>query len=312
MVLIKEKPPSFAVISWARAGVKLEIGGPIFSQHFIEKLNTEFLRGGSLQGERLGILGMGSIGKGVAKLLLQGNEVLFYDPDQDLHVPRSLRNKMTRLDSLEELMLNCDYVLGCSGRDPFKDNWPLNYKPGINLVSASSGDQEFGPIIRDLKQESDFKVASGSLDIVSEHVPSGPIRIAYLGYPYSFVSRGIEALQTEIGQFDIGGLLAALVQARLFLELCETDPAQSKGIHRVTPNAQRLIYERWVEAMQDRMIDITDRFGHDAALLSAARHEDWFSETTEPHPGEHYRPVKMIEELMDDFISRERFLTARA
>ena len=312
MVLINEKPPSFAVISWARAGVKLEIGGPIFSQYFIEKVNTDFLRGGSLQGERLGILGMGSIGKGVAKLLVQSNEVMFYDPDPDLHVPRSLHNKMTRLNSLEELMLDCDYVLGCSGRDPFKDKWPLSYRPGINLLSASSGDQEFGPIIRDLKQKSDFNIASSTWDIVCEHVSSGPIRIAYLGYPYSFVSRGIEALPTQIGQFDMGGLLAALVQARLFLELCETGVAQNRGIHRVAPHAQRLIYERWVKAMQDRTIDITDRFGHDAALLSAAQHEDWFSETTEPHPGEHYKPVKAMEELMDDFISQERFVRAQA
>jgi len=311
MVLIKEKPPPFAVISWARAGVKLEIGGPIFSQFFNEKLNTEFLRGGSLQGERLGIVGLGSIGKGVANLLLHDNEVLFYDPDTDLHVPRSLRNKISRLDSLEELMLHCDYVLGCSGRNPFKDKWPLNYRPHIRLLSASSGDEEFGPIIRDLKQRPDFKVASSSWDITSEHAPSGPIHIAYLGYPYSFVSRGIEALPTRIVQFDTGGLLAALVQARLFLKLCETDLEQNRGIHRVTPKAQRFIYERWAKAMQDRMIDITDRFGYDPALLSAVQDDDWFIQTTEPRPGEHYRPVKAIEELMDEFISQERFVTAQ-
>jgi len=32
MFLFEEKPPPFAVMSWARAAVKLEIGGPLFSQ----------------------------------------------------------------------------------------------------------------------------------------------------------------------------------------------------------------------------------------------------------------------------------------
>lgn len=301
MVLFEETPPRFAVISWARAGVKLEIAGPIFSHHLIEKFNTNFLAG-SLQKNRLGIIGLGSIGRGVAKLRLRhGNKVFFYDSNPTLHVPGALRNKITRLHSLEELMLHCDYVLGCSGRNPFKHNWPLNHRPSIKLLSGSSGDQEFGPIIRDLKQKLHFKVASNTWDIVSEDGPSGPIHIAYLGYPYSFVSRGTEAVPTRIVQLDTGGLLAALVQARLFLGLCETGLDQNRGIHRVSPNAQRFVYEIWVKTMKDRMID-TDRFDYDPQLLRAIQHDDWFIENTEPYPSEHYRPVKSIEKLMNQFI----------
>jgi len=59
------------------------------------------------------------------------------------------------------------------------------------------------------------------------------------------------------------------------------------------------------------MIDITDRFGYDTALLSAVQRDDWFIETTEPRPGEHYRPVKAIEELMDEFIFQDSFVTAQ-
>ena len=64
MFLFEEKPPPFAVMSWARAAVKLEIGGPIFSQCFFEKLNSEFLRHAPLRRAQLGIIGMGSIGRG--------------------------------------------------------------------------------------------------------------------------------------------------------------------------------------------------------------------------------------------------------
>ncbi len=311
MVLVEEMPPRFAVISWARAAVKLEIAGPIYSQYLIERISTEFLHGGALPRDQVGIIGLGSIGRGVASLLLRhGNNISFYDSNPDLRVPGSLRNRITRLHSLEELMLHCDFVLGCSGRNPFKNNWPLNHRPGIKLLSGSSGDQEFGPIIRDLKEKPHFNVDSNTWDIVSEHGPCGPIHIAYLGYPYSFVSRATEAAPTEIVQLDTGGLLAALVQARLFLELCETGFEQNRGIHRLSPKAQRFVYERWAKAMKDRMIDIRDHYGYDPHLLSAIQHDDWFNENTEPHPTEQYRPVKSIEKLMEQFVCGGRFIAA--
>jgi hypothetical protein len=305
MFLFEEKSPSFAVVSWARAAVKLEIGGPIFSQWFIDRLNTEFLRDRTLQGERLGVIGIGSIGRAVANLAVRlDNEVLYCDPNTNLQLPSPLNKRVTRLDSVEELMLRCDYILGCSGRNPFKDKWPLNHRSGIKLFSASSGDQEFGPIIRDLRQKPDFLVIPDTWDIVSEHGPSGPIHIAYSGYPYSFVSRGIEALPTRIVQFDTGGLLAALLQARIFLEQCEMGREQNRGIHRLAPQAQRFVYERWVQAMKDRMVDTTELFGHDAGPLRATQPDDWFIENSEPRPGEHYRPVKTVEEMMGQFIDQ--------
>ena len=306
MFLFEVKPPPFAVVSWARAAVKLEIGGPIFSQWFIDRLNKEFLRGRTLQGERLGVIGVGSIGRGVASLAArQGNEVFYSDPNTDLRLPLPLSEPATRVDSVEDLMLRCDYVLGCSGRNPFKDKWPLRHKPGIRLFSASSGDQEFGPILKDLKQKPGFEVAPGTWDIISEHGPSGLIHVAYLGYPYSFVSRGIEAVRTEIVQFDTGGLLAALVQARLFLEQCETGHAQNRGIHRLSPQAQRFVYERWIRAMKDRMIDTSDFFGHDPGTLSSTQPDDWFIGNTEPRPSKDYQPVKAVEEMMNEFMAQE-------
>jgi hypothetical protein len=302
MVLFEEAPPPFAVISWARAAVKLKIGSPIYSQYLMEKLNTEFLQGRSLQEKQLGIVGLGSIGREIANLAVtQGNDVLFYDPDPQVRFPSTLRRGVARVDSLEALMLACDFVLGCSGRNPFAGKWPLHHRPSIKLISVSSGDQEFGPIIRDLKQKPHFKVAANTWDIVSEDGPSGPIHIAYLGYPYSFVSRGSEAVPTPIVQFDTGGLLAALVQARLFLDLCETGREQNSGIHRVSPQAQRFVYERWVRAMRDRIIDITSYFEYEPDLLMGIPPDDWFVENSEPRPGTHYKPAQAIEEMMNQF-----------
>ncbi|HEX3252427.1 MAG TPA: NAD(P)-dependent oxidoreductase [Pyrinomonadaceae bacterium] len=309
MFLFEVQPPAFAVISWARAAVKLEIGGPIFSQFFIEQMNTKFLRGRTLQGERLGVIGMGSIGRAVASLAVkQGNEVLYCDPNKALHLPAPLTHRVTRVDSVEELMVHCDYVLGCSGRNPFKDKWPLKHRPGIKLLSASSDDEEFGPIIKALKQKPDFKVTPNTWDVFSEHGPCGPIHIAYLGYPYSFVSRGVEALPTRIVQFETGGLLAALIQARLLLKQYEAGLERNRGIHRVAPQAQGFVYEHWIRAMKDRRIDFTELL---AANQGVSQHDDWFIENSEPRPSNRYRPVKEIEEMMDQIICRGCFVKAQ-
>lgn len=298
--LCKQKPPPFAVISWARSAVKLEIGGPVFAQSFTDKLNTKFLHGTSLRGEQVGVIGLGSIGRGVANLIArQGNKVLFYDPNPELQVPPTLHARVTCVDSLEELMISCDYVFGCSGRNPFEGKWPLKHRPGAKLFSASGGDHEFGPIIEDLKTRSDFNVNTNTWDITSDHGPCGPIRIGYMGYPYNFASRAPEAIPIRIVQLEIGGLSAALIQARLHLDLYEKGRQDNSGIHRVSPDAQRFVYENWLSTMRAWNINLTNKFGHDPATLAAAQFDRWFIENSEPDT-----PRNNVEEMMFRIIRR--------
>jgi D-isomer specific 2-hydroxyacid dehydrogenase-like protein len=304
MFLFEVKPPPFAVISWARAAVKLEIGGPIFSQRLIERLNTAF--GNTLAGKQIGVIGLGSIGRSLASLMArEGKRVLFYDPRRDLESHPRLRDYLTRIESLEELLMRCDYVIGCSGRNPFKNNWPLNHKPGIKLLSGSGGDQEFGPIINYLKAKPDFRVDPDTWDISSDLGPSGPMQIAYLGYPYNFVARAPEAVPTRIVQLETGGLLAALIQARMYFGFCEEGLARNTGIHRVAPKAQHFVYKKWLKAMKDLNIDIVDLFGYDPAMLGAAQHDDWFAEHSEPRSGSQDTPLKILEEEMDQVVCLE-------
>jgi hypothetical protein len=298
MFLFEEHPPPFAVVSWARAAVKLHIGGPIFSHCLLLKLQCRLLDGNQLSNQTVGIIGLGSIGSAMANLVVrQNNNVLFYDPDP--HLPAAyLHERISRVDSLEELMLRSNYVFGCSGREPFKDQWPVKYRPGIKLFSASAGDQEFNPIIRDLIATVDLNVTPHALDICAEHGPSGPISIAYLGYPYNFVSRDIEAVPTAIVQVETGGLLAALLQARLYLSLCETGHASNRGIQRASPEGQSFVYERWLHAMKGRRIDLSQVYGFDPVLLQSARDRSWFFNHSQPQPSRSCEPNEAVEILM--------------
>ena len=76
----------------------------------------------------------------------------------------------------------------------------MAHRPGIKLFSASGGDQEFGPIIRYLRQRRGFKVGGETWEIASDYGPSGTIRLGYLGFPYNFVSRAEAAVPTHIVQ----------------------------------------------------------------------------------------------------------------
>jgi hypothetical protein len=301
MLVFEEKPPPFAVVTWARTAVKLHIGGPIFSKLVLDKLNRNFFGGKPLRGAQVGILGLGSIGRGLADLVWRkGNEIMFYDPDPDFQVPAYLHGKCTRVDSLEELMLNCNYVFGCSGRDPFKDKWPVAYRPGIQLFSASSGDQEFRPIIQNLKRRSGFKIAVNTWDITSDEGPCGPIRIAYLGYPYNFVSRSAVAVPTRIVQIETGGLLASLIQARTHLQFFEQ--GQHAGVHRLAPAAQRFVFAEWLATMTKRHIDVQQLYGYDSALLESALQIDWLIDNTEPKLGVGQEFGSRVEESMNGVV----------
>lgn len=305
--LFEERPPPFPVMSWARTAVKLEIGSGIFSRCFIDKLNAEFLHGQSLQGAELGIIGLGSMGKAVGNLALREQaNVFFYDPDPDIHLPKQPYRRIKRVDSLEELMMCCDYVVGCSGRDPFRDRWPINHRSGLKLLSCSAGDREFGPIIRELKGLMGFQIDPDTGDIFSEYGPSGPIHIAFRGYPYTFVSRGIEAVETKVVQLETAGLLAALIQARLYLALCERGLELTGGIHRLSIEAQRFVFDRWYAVMNRDGIDVCNVFGYHPALLHAARHQLWFNRNTQPHPDDAYEPIAKLEEMMRRLLERGR------
>ena len=95
--LFEQSPPPFGVISWARTAAKLKIGGPIFAHNFIGKLNANFLHGRSMRGKRVGIIGFGSIGSGVATLAARhGCKVCFYDPDPQ--IPSPTQERITRVE----------------------------------------------------------------------------------------------------------------------------------------------------------------------------------------------------------------------
>ena len=304
MFLFEEHPPPFAVFSWARSAVKLQIGGHLFSHRLIDRLGMEFLGGRTPKDTDIGIIGLGSIGRSLADIVSdRGNRVRFYDVVPNLNVPSYLDGRVTRLESLEELMRCSEYVFGSSGRNPFNGRWPMAHRPDIKLFSGSGGDQEFGPVIRFLRQQPGFKVDQDTWDVTSNAGPSGAIRVAFLGFPYNFVSRADSAVPTPIVQLETAGLLTGLIQARSYLELIENGHPPDRCIHRISPDAQRCIYDNWCWAMKNRGIDIRSIYGYDPALLAATQCVEWFAEKTEPRTAT-VGMDDLVEQMMRSILDR--------
>src|SRR4029077_1433877 len=121
---------------------------------------------------------------------------------------------------------------------------------------------------------------------------------ANYGYPYSFVSRQSEAVPTHIVQLETGGLLAGLMQARLYLAQCERGYERNVGIHRMSPEAQSFVYKTWLRAMRDRSIEVREHYGYDPEIFRAASYDSWFVDKTEPHPDSGYEPASRTEKVM--------------
>jgi len=297
-ILELEKHPSlFPVISWAKCAIKTYISSPIYSIAVIDELAR--VKGNDLLGQEIGIIGLGSIGMGMAEALIrQGSSVQFYDPSPNSIVPEHLQGKIGRSEKLEDLMLNSDTVIGCSGRNPFKDLWPLGYRPGVQLISASSSDQEFGPIIAELKDKSDFAIDPDTWDITVTGA-SGPVVIAYRGYPYNFVARSGESVPTQVMQLEIGGgLLASLIQAYSHLTTTQNSSQNSIGIHRFSAHAQRFILNAWLQDMTASNIDIQHHYGLSKNLLKTALDPLWLAAKSEPNRVGHHHSEHMMYEMM--------------
>ena len=96
-----------------------------------------------------------------------------------------------------------------------------------------------------------------------------------------------------------------MIQARIHLALYEKGVENNAGIHRVSPEAQRFVYETWVTAMENHGVNIRERFGYDEATLIAARHNQWHIGNSEPNPAAGYRPSSEVENAMRRMVNAE-------
>lgn len=203
--------PKIPVINVARSLVKTNVEPAFISQAVIQKTRMKLLR---LRPKKVGIIGFGSIGKGLYHDLKDSFDVLLYDINDNFKIEDKLIYQ-NHSSSLEDLYRKSDVIIGATGTD-------VSYIPIIGslksdklLMSVSSGDIEFKSLLEACQSQISTKVSSIIDDIEVPTETGHKLTILRGGTPVNF-DNNIHSVLPEYIQLTRGLLLLAIIQATSF------------------------------------------------------------------------------------------------
>jgi|JI8StandDraft_2_1071088.scaffolds.fasta_scaffold02080_5 hypothetical protein len=186
------------LVNLARAAAKCARESRILANGILERIDRE--SPGNWPNVRACVIGRGSVGNALASAL-SARDILFEAfGEDDAGEDEAL---------LQEGVKRADVIFGCTGEALF-DNWPNSaFRDGQVLVSCSSEDIEFSPLLRLIPE-----YASSGWPVPHTVIPvgSGTIRILRGGFPINFDDSGVSLPEQEI-QITTALTLAAFVAA---------------------------------------------------------------------------------------------------
>jgi S-adenosylhomocysteine hydrolase len=215
-----------SIISTATSGIKKEIESVFIGQSVIRKLNEKI----NYQTQKIGILGMGSIGKAIyAELLKRGIGCFYYDP-------LNINLGAGRLSSIDNLLDKSDVIIGASGVNVLQEV-PFERIQGHKiLVSVSSADVEFSSVL----QFQDNITSNFFSDIEIKVHEKLSFRVLNGGYPINF-DRTIDSTPDDEIVLTRCLLYMGMMQAERLLEQSNPLP----GFYNLGIKAQEKLLDKW-------------------------------------------------------------------
>ena len=173
----------FPVMSLPNAGIKRRIEPPIIGRAVVRGL--ESLTGRLVPGSHVAVLGAGAIGMEVIRALKHGGcRIKVFDQDMGRRMELHHEAGVTLTDSAVEAVRNCQFIIGCSGRQSVTPSVIEAAMNGAYIVSASSETYEI-----DLDH-----LADRSLGTPEPLSITGPAIGAeqFAGSTYRIADRGVE------------------------------------------------------------------------------------------------------------------------
>lgn len=133
----------------------------------------------------IGVIGYGKIGKAVIRKIMTKKNVRLFIYDSDPTTAEVVKNFAIFCSTLEDLVAQSRYVIGCTGKDVFADRTleNLHITGHVTFISCSSENKEFFALIRWLKETS-------RLITQTDTDPLGTIRAKINGYQIEFLYGG--------------------------------------------------------------------------------------------------------------------------
>lgn len=225
--IIESKMRLPSIVYVATSGIKKQI-----ESHFIVKsCLLEIKKQIKLEGSKVGILGMGSIGRPIYDILKNENiQAYYYDPIQK-------SQDIFCMPSIDSLLQKCDIIIGATGVDVLHEV-PFERVTGDKvLISLSSADVEFESILRFEPDRS-----SQSFDVVNIQVHSDlSFKILNGGYPINFNRKANATPDNEI-VLTRCLLYIGMMQAKQILEA--KDDTKS-DFYNLETNSQEKLLRKW-------------------------------------------------------------------
>jgi S-adenosylhomocysteine hydrolase len=236
--------PPFPVINVANCAAKKYVESPLIAEAIVNKIISYLPV--DKHDITCGVVGLGSIGKAVAKKLLSmGYTVVIFDTDEQQLSVFKEGNGFICVHNISELMSISDYIFGCSGRDITASN--LEYfqfaSKNKTLISCSSEDKEFLSLLRLIQRQREG-LFDPLNDIQYTNQLGVSIQILRGGFPVNFDASGESVPAVDI-QLTRALVLSAVMQAIGYFN--RSDIISQSGIYALEPDEQRFIVHEWIK-----------------------------------------------------------------
>lgn len=201
---VKHRKPEFPIVNVAKTPTKslLEpiVVGQAIAQNIVKILMPAF--GKSLNGKTILVVGYGSIGKSLVKVLKETNVV--YVQDKSALARLQARQDGLGVHDLNKIISNCDLVIGCSGNYWADAKKLLQMKHNAYFVCATSERVEYDH--DDLLKHCKKITIKPSVGLKLDLINGKTLYVLAEGYPINFYGASKESMPFESFQI-IGGML---------------------------------------------------------------------------------------------------------
>ncbi|MDX2165259.1 MAG: NAD(P)-dependent oxidoreductase [Gammaproteobacteria bacterium] len=206
---------------------------------------------------RCGVVGLGTIGKAVAKKLLSlGYKVYGYDNNNMSKINFS-EPPFILCNNLQDIFQRSNFIFGCTGRDLTSDLKILELiDEDKTFLSCTSEDKEFLNLLKNISKFPSNKKNQNPLNDVNLKLPNGKnITILKGGFPINFDDTGESASPEKI-QLTRGLLLAGVIQAVATLPQLIND--KITGRIMLHPECQKFVASEWLKLTPNNHSNFSD------------------------------------------------------
>jgi len=251
--LMHTRKSGVPVIAVASSAAKKYLEPAIISDAIIRALRKEVPS--ALKDMNAGIIGTGNLGSVLVKKTIQEfNKAYVYDRSFGKFKEKGAVVCNSGLD----LVSKADLILGCTGVDVSSLNWLGTKKKELYLASCSTGEIEFGKLLRHVLKSGLYHKQVYKKHSLCVTDNSGKSRVIFIGngFPINFIYHK-EIEKASHMQLTRALMFAGLVQG---LTILNRSDKIKKGNIMLSPVLQKRIVDKWLEKASIRnMYDVKCR-----------------------------------------------------